>query len=160
MASRRLPGRRRTDCLSMLNDDFGRAVMSESRRLVVVAGCTAVYCAACHGLYNTTEPIDAISALTRGSLHATSVAKTAQSSKTRVMGALERRRRCHALSPLCACGSFASGGNRGCMHAGQHVTMPALTLQYIHTQLFHRTAAGRARRVQRETSSVQWNTYA
>jgi len=32
----------------------------------------------------------------------------------------------------CACGSFASGGNRSCMHACQHVTMPAHTLQYIH----------------------------
>lgn len=164
MASRRLPGRRRTDCLSMLNDDFGRAVMSESRRLVVVAGCTAVYCAACHGLYNTTEPIDAISALTRGSLHATSVAKTAQSSKTRVMG---RHGEAQAL-PCGYCLSvpvalLASSGNRRLHACRPPPCNDACTYIYIysvHTQFFYQTAAGHARRVQRETSSVQWNTYA
>ena len=108
--------------------------MNDSRRLVVVvAQADAQRCtvAVCHGLYSTTEPIGAISALTRGSLHATAVAKTAQSSKTRVMGTLERRRCCHALSPLRACGSLASGGNRSGMHACHHITMPTHTLQYI-----------------------------
>ena len=71
------------------SDDLGR---TRYERLAQIgcrcgsSGCTAVYCAVCHGLYSTTERIGAISALTRGSLHATAVAKTAQSSKTRVMG--------------------------------------------------------------------------
>jgi hypothetical protein len=112
--------------------------MSDSRRLAIVvvmaqAGCTAVYSALCHGLYNTTEPIDAISALTRGSLHATAVAKTAQSSKTRVMG---RHGEAQALPcgyclsvPVALLQAAAIGG---CMHAGHyHVMMPAHTYTYI-----------------------------
>lgn len=85
--------------------------MSDSRRLVVVVAQAAaqrsVYsdCAVCRGLYNTTEPIDAISALTRGSLHATAVAKTAQSSKTRVMGTPWRGAgAAMGFLPSCACG--------------------------------------------------------
>lgn len=112
--------------------------MSDSRRLVVVvAQADAQRCtvAVCHGLYSTTEPIGAISALTRGSLHATAVAKTAQSSKTRVMG---RPGEAQVL-PCGCCLSvpvalvFCRGGNRSRMHAGHyHVTMPAHTyIQYI-----------------------------
>jgi hypothetical protein len=58
--------------------------MSDSRRLIVVVWLNRLHSGVCHGLYSTTEPIGAISALTRGTLHATAVAKTAQSSKTRV----------------------------------------------------------------------------
>jgi len=129
--------------------------MSDSRRLVVVvAQADAQRCtvAVCHGLYSTTEPIGAISALTRGSLHATAVAKTAQSSKTRVMG-----RPGEAQVLPCGCCLSVPVALVFCRRrqSESYACRPlpchdACTYIYtVHTQFFHRTAAGHARRMQR-----------
>lgn len=157
---RRLPETTRAQgtIIYAASDDLGRA---RYERLAQIgcrcgsSGCTAVYCAVCHGLYSTTERIGAISALARGSLHATAVAKTAQSSKTRVMG-----RPGEAQALPCGCCPSVPGAlfcrrrqseSYHRMHAGHyyHVNHACTYIYTVHTQFSHRTAAGHARRVQR-----------
>ena len=107
--------------------------MSDSRRLIVVVWLNRLHSGVCHGLYSTTEPIGAISALTRGNLHATAVAKTAQSSKTRVMGVPWRGAGTAMRFRLCVPVALlqAAAIEVVCMQANMSRCLPAHTLQYI-----------------------------
>lgn len=115
--------------------------MSDSRRLVVVvvvvaqAGCPAVYCAVCHGLYSTTEPIDyrrhlsthpRLSPRHSRRQNGTIIEETCDMTPWRGAGAATR------LLPFCACRSFLQA-DLVCMHAGHyHVMMPTHTyIQYF-----------------------------